>query len=179
MPTASSPSPSARRTTTERERRRTALGALPHPARSLPSRDRPLLLGSLVRDGGHLDSFRTLFGDERADYAAALDRNYQQGRRRTGRTITSVPTPPPTLEDFAETFAHYLHMVDALDTASALGLRLTPQRSAAIGSLDLPAPSRPITRRTSQCSPPCGRRSLSRSTNSTGHSASATSIPSC
>jgi hypothetical protein len=33
-------------------------------------------------------------------------------------------------EDFAETWAHYLHIVDALDTAAAFGLRVKPEVSS-------------------------------------------------
>lgn len=40
------------------------------------------------------EKFRELFGDERQDYAAALKRNYEHGRRATGASGTSAPTPP-------------------------------------------------------------------------------------
>ena len=51
----------------------------------------------LVRDGGKLDAFRAMFGDERADYQAALQAHYQMGRPPTGRRATSALTHRPTL----------------------------------------------------------------------------------
>ena len=71
-----------------------------------------------------LEPFRELFGDERADYAAALKQQLRAGPAgRLGRTATSAPTPAMhPWEDWAETWAHYLHMVDRLDTALGFGL---------------------------------------------------------
>ena len=43
----------------------------------------------LVAGTPWLEKFRSLFGDERLDYAAALKRNYEQGRRPIGLTVTS------------------------------------------------------------------------------------------
>lgn len=84
----------------------------------------------LVRDGGPgtLDRFRGLFGDERTDYAAALDRHYANGSRDDWRDacISAYAAVHPW-EDFAETWAHYLHIVDTLGTANAYGIRLRPQ----------------------------------------------------
>ena len=78
---------------------------------------------ALVRDGGRLDAFRARFGDERADYAAAMDRHYTNGPPPDwpAAFVSAYATMHPW-EDFAETFAHYLHIVDALDTAAAAGL---------------------------------------------------------
>jgi len=71
--------------------------------------------------------FRALFGDEREDYGRALDRHYAEGPRPdwSARFVSSYATAHP-LEDFAETWAHYLHIVDMLDTAEAFGLRFAP-----------------------------------------------------
>lgn len=82
----------------------------------------------LVRDGGRLDAFRTVFGDERQDYATALERNYRDGPPADWRSrfVSSYAACHPW-EDFAETFAHYVHMVDALETAHALGLAISPR----------------------------------------------------
>ncbi|MFN7223754.1 MAG: putative zinc-binding metallopeptidase [Paracoccaceae bacterium] len=79
----------------------------------------------LVRDGDALDAFRSLFGDDRANYAAALDTHYQQGAPEGWENdfVSAYATMHPW-EDWAETWAHYLHMVDTLETASALGLRV-------------------------------------------------------
>jgi hypothetical protein len=71
-----------------------------------------------------LDKFRELFGDEREDYAAALKRNYKQGPPAdwASRYISSYASVHPW-EDWAECWAHYLHVVDSLDTALGFGLR--------------------------------------------------------
>jgi len=64
--------------------------------------------------------FRELFGDPDADYQAALDRHYQNGPPAgwEGDYVSSYATMHPA-EDWAETFAHYLHIRDTLDTAAA------------------------------------------------------------
>lgn len=94
------------------------------------------LLGHLRHEIGHyywdrlvfgtpwLDKFRELFGDEQEDYAAALKRNYDQGPPAdwADQHISSYASVHPW-EDWAETWAHYLHVVDSLDTALRFGLR--------------------------------------------------------
>ena len=82
----------------------------------------------LVRDGGQLDAFRTLFGDERQDYAAALEQNYAQGPPADWREcfISAYASCHPW-EDFAETWAHYLHIVDTLEMGFAFGLEIRPR----------------------------------------------------
>jgi hypothetical protein len=77
----------------------------------------------LVADTPWLDKFRALFGDERQDYAAALKRNYEQGPPANwpDQHITSYASVHPW-EDWAESWAHYLHVVDSLDTALRFGL---------------------------------------------------------
>jgi hypothetical protein len=78
----------------------------------------------LIADRPHLDSFRELFGDEQADYTAALQRNYENGPRPDwAEHFVSAYASVHPWEDWAETWAHYLHMVDALGTASSFGLR--------------------------------------------------------
>ena len=69
------------------------------------------------------EKFRALFGDEREDYAAALRRNYESGPPADWRDqhISSYASVHPW-EDWAECFAHYLHLVDSLDTALGFGL---------------------------------------------------------
>jgi hypothetical protein len=76
-----------------------------------------------------LASFRTIFGDERQDYAEALKRHYQNGAPNGWQAnfISTYATSHPW-EDWAETWAHYLHMADALETATAVGVSLKPQR---------------------------------------------------
>ena len=77
----------------------------------------------LVRDGPWLEPFRALFGDERTDYAEALKRNYEQGPPAdwADRHISAYAATHPW-EDWAETWAHYLHVVDSLGTALGFGL---------------------------------------------------------
>ncbi len=93
------------------------------------------LLGHLRHEVGHyywdrliaaspwLDDFRKLFGDEQQDYAAALQRNYQQGPPMgwEQQYVSAYASVHPW-EDWAETWAHYLHMLDTLDTALSFGL---------------------------------------------------------
>jgi hypothetical protein len=81
----------------------------------------------LVRDGGKLDECRAIFGDDSQDYEAALKRHYEQGAPPDWpeRFVSGYATSHPW-EDFAETWAHYLHIVDTLETASAFGVRIAP-----------------------------------------------------
>jgi hypothetical protein len=87
----------------------------------------------LVRDQGGLDAFRELFGDETADYARALEEYYAAGAPPTwnDRFVSAYASSHPW-EDFAETFAHYLHIVDTLDTARAVGLHSDKPRPGEI-----------------------------------------------
>lgn len=82
----------------------------------------------LVRDGGRLEAFREQFGDERDDYGAALQRHYANGPATDwqARYVSPYASSHPW-EDFAETFAHYLHIVDTLETAHAFGLAVRPR----------------------------------------------------
>lgn len=82
----------------------------------------------LVRDGPWLDAFRTLFGDERRDYAASVATHYEAGPPADWRRsfISGYASAHPW-EDFAETWAHYLHIVDTLETADAFGLQVHPR----------------------------------------------------
>lgn len=69
------------------------------------------------------EKFRALFGDEREDYGAALRRNYESGPPPDwpNRHISAYASVHPW-EDWAECWAHYLHLVDSLDTALGFGL---------------------------------------------------------
>jgi len=84
----------------------------------------------LIRDRPQLAEFRRLFGDERADYTQALERHYESGPPAdwADRYISAYATAHPW-EDWAETWAHFLHMTDALETAAATGLSLLPLRA--------------------------------------------------
>jgi len=82
---------------------------------------------------------RNVFGDERIDYAAALKNHYSDSPDHvwTEDYVSAYATSHPW-EDFAETFAHYLHIVDLLATARGFDLSLTafPQEGAD-GEVDL------------------------------------------
>jgi hypothetical protein len=67
----------------------------------------------LIRDGEHLAAFRERFGDERADYAAAGKRHYEKGPPGdwSSHFVSAYASMHPW-EDWAETWAHYLHIVD-------------------------------------------------------------------
>ncbi|MFP5486675.1 MAG: putative zinc-binding metallopeptidase, partial [Acidimicrobiia bacterium] len=96
----------------------------------------------LVGQSDDLKHFRRLFGDERVDYAESVDRYYAHAGAAWDRTrfVTGYAAAHP-LEDWAETFAHYLHILDAVDTAVAHDL--VPDDSAtilvtdAVGTLEL------------------------------------------
>ncbi|MCE4055502.1 zinc-binding metallopeptidase family protein [Pseudomonas sp. Au-Pse12] len=77
----------------------------------------------LIAHGAWLEPFRSLFGDERYSYAEALDRHYQKGAPAGWEQshVSAYATMHPW-EDWAETWAHYLHMMDALDTALGFGM---------------------------------------------------------
>lgn len=77
----------------------------------------------LVRDGYRLDEFRTLFGDERINYQEAMTNYYKNGPTKNWQDIwiSAYATMHPW-EDWAETWAHYLHMVDTLETANNVNL---------------------------------------------------------
>jgi hypothetical protein len=79
----------------------------------------------LIRESMWLEPFRQAFGDERADYGEGLKRHYEQGPPDNWQEsyVSAYATMHPW-EDWAETFAHYLHMTDTLDTAASYGLSL-------------------------------------------------------
>lgn len=93
------------------------------------------LLGHLRHETGHyywqrlvehsdwIEPCRALFGDEREDYAAALQHHYAHGAPADwGQRFVSSYASAHPWEDWAETWAHYLHLVDTLDTARSFGL---------------------------------------------------------
>jgi len=82
----------------------------------------------LVKNKPAYDLFLKTFGDETVDYGEALKAHYANGAPANWRDshISAYATAHPH-EDWAETFAHYLHMVDTLETAYAFGLRVSPR----------------------------------------------------
>ena len=74
----------------------------------------------LVEQTAWIDECRTIFGDERASYAQAIARHYREGAPHdwSDSYISEYATMHPW-EDFAECFAHYLHLTSTLQTAAA------------------------------------------------------------
>ena len=125
----------------ERERRRTQFG---EHYRTLLGHFRHEIghyfWNVLVRADPCLEAFRAVFGDERADYGAALQRHYAHGPAEGWQeTFVSTYATSHPWEDFAETWAHYMHIVDTLETASQFGVRVQPKLQAG------PALHAPIT----------------------------------
>jgi hypothetical protein len=79
----------------------------------------------MIQSGPQLFAFRQQFGDERADYAQALRNHYAHGPRADWQNefISAYASSHPW-EDWAESWAHFMHMTDALETAEAAGLSL-------------------------------------------------------
>jgi hypothetical protein len=78
----------------------------------------------LVRDTPNVTRFRILFGDETVDYAQALKRHYAtEPSPEYAESFISTYASAHPWEDFAETFAHYLHMVDTMETAHDFNLQ--------------------------------------------------------
>ncbi len=76
----------------------------------------------LVRDTPALGGFRDTFGDERADYSQALERHYRDGPDPNyAESFISAYAASHPWEDWAETFAHFLHLTDTLETARHFG----------------------------------------------------------
>jgi hypothetical protein len=98
------------------ERYRTVLGHLRHESGHF-------YFGTLVDTEEKRAACRAVFGDERADYDLALQQYYENGPPPDWpeRHISAYAAAHP-IEDFAETFAHLLHIDDALETAYDAGL---------------------------------------------------------
>lgn len=93
------------------------------------------LLGHLRHEVGHYywgrliagthwhEGFSRLFGDESVNYPASLQRNYDEGPPPDWpmHFVSAYASAHPW-EDWAECWAHYLHMRDAIDTALSFGL---------------------------------------------------------
>jgi len=113
----------------EREKRRTELR---EPYRTLVGHFRHEIghwyWDRLVRDTPARARFTELFGDADQDYAAALERHYQSGPPADwqGGFVSAYAAAHPW-EDFAETWAHYFHIVDTLETGGSYRISLTPQ----------------------------------------------------
>ena len=134
----------------ERERRRPAVH---EPYRTL--------LGHIRHESGHYywdrligerrnRAFRAIFGDERVDYADACG-PLRAGPPADWQTVRDEYASAHAWEDWAETWAHYLHMVDTVETAAACGLSLRPRRRDE-PTLPVPEPASSSQCRSTGCS---------------------------
>lgn len=113
----------------ERERRRTALR---EPYRTLLGHFRHEVghwyWDRLVRDGDAQTGFTDVFGDASQPYGEALERHYASGPPVDWQAeYVSAYAAAHPWEDFAETWAHYFHIVDTLETGGAWGIVLHPR----------------------------------------------------
>ena len=112
----------------EREKRRVAMG---EPYRTLLGHFRHEVghhyWDILVRDANRVDACRAVFGDDSQDYGEALKRHYEHGTPANWQKnyVSQYATTHPW-EDFAETWAHYLHIVDTLEMVGASGMSVRP-----------------------------------------------------
>ena len=84
----------------------------------------------LIQGTDWINGFRRLFGDEQQDYGQMLTRHHEQGAPANWPdSFVSAYASAHPWEDWAETWAHYLHITDTLETASRCGLSLQPRRS--------------------------------------------------
>jgi hypothetical protein len=122
----------------ERERMRRQMG---EPYRTLLGHFRHEIAhyywDRLVRDAHGIEAFRQLFGDEREDYGAALQRHYANGPPPDWqqRFVSPYASTHPW-EDWAETWAHYFHMVDTLETGVRVRHEGQPTRDPRRRSFD-------------------------------------------
>ncbi|MFS4466824.1 putative zinc-binding metallopeptidase [Maribacter sp. 2210JD10-5] len=79
----------------------------------------------IAKDQSALRSFRDFFGNEEANYGDALKAYYKNGAPENWRDsyISKYATSHPW-EDWAETWAHYLHIMDMVETAHFFGLEV-------------------------------------------------------
>lgn len=113
----------------QREKMRTRLG---EPYRTLLGHFRHEVghyyWARLIEDTGEVEAFREVFGDERISYEEAMKKHYgESGSGWSADFVSSYATMHPW-EDFAETFAHLMHIIDALATLDGFGMRMTKWR---------------------------------------------------
>lgn len=86
----------------------------------------------LIRDNPDvLVEFRNIFGDESQSYADALANHYNNGPKvHWQQSYISKYASSHPWEDWAETWSHYLHLTDVLETAYNFGLSSDPKITA-------------------------------------------------
>jgi hypothetical protein len=81
----------------------------------------------LIQNSEFLDKYRSFFGNEEIDYAEALKTYYKNGAPSDwSQHFISPYATSHSWEDWAETWAHYLHLMDTLETAFSFGIRIQP-----------------------------------------------------
>jgi hypothetical protein len=92
-------------------------------------------------DDAQLARARETFGDERADYRAALERHYRDGPPPDWeqRHVSAYASMHPA-EDWAETFAHLLHIRATIQTAAAFGVTVTGPAAGELDPANVSAP---------------------------------------
>ncbi|MER2537114.1 MAG: putative zinc-binding metallopeptidase [Rhizobiaceae bacterium] len=99
----------------------------------------------LIRDDpARLEDFHRLFGDERADYATALQAHYANGAPpdwQAGHISAYAASHP--WEDWAESWAHFMHITDTLEMVGALNMRLGELETEAGETLPAADPGQP------------------------------------
>jgi hypothetical protein len=116
------------------ERYRTMLGHLRHESGHY--------YWYLLIEGSRIEgAFRERFGDERGDYDAAMQAYYDSAPSETWQqTFVSQYASMHPWEDFAETWAHFIHILDTLETANASSVALAGRSIAS----PLPLGGRPF-----------------------------------
>jgi len=81
-------------------------------------------------NAANLQKFRDFFGDETLDYSKALETYYANGAPANwNEHFISPYATAHAWEDWAETWAHFLHMMDTLETAYSFGIAVNPRKA--------------------------------------------------
>ncbi len=101
----------------------------------------------LVDGGPHLQDFRSVFGDDTVDYQTALSNHYAKGAPRNWQQnhVSAYAAAHPW-EDWAETWAHYMHIMDTLETAAGEGMVIRKNGGETVISFPLGRPFAEIAR---------------------------------
>jgi hypothetical protein len=92
----------------------------------------------LINNTIYLEECRNLFGDDRENYGEALQKHYKEGAPIDwNKHFISSYASTHAWEDWAETWAHYLHIMDTLQTGYSFGLSIHPQITVPADNLDV------------------------------------------
>ena len=87
----------------------------------------------LISEQNRFEPFRQTFGDERQDYTQSMNQYYQQPPSALWQnSYVSRYAASHPLEDWAETWAHYLHIIDTVETAAQFGIKVEPRAENAV-----------------------------------------------